>query len=193
MNFKLQKDECPPGKYWTNRNSRFWGIEVLSDGTIFIKPIDSMYKQIGRGILGTCLYENTPVYNSSISCPQCKKKFQSPDNWCSDCEIKNFKSNFGNWTGGNKMLDQIIQRSQSNVKGPLDYLEWIPFTEFSDIKFVSKGGFGCVESAIWNLGPRWSFEPSSRKWKRNGPYKVALKTVNDSHQYLQEFLNEVNY
>ncbi|GES88183.1 kinase-like domain-containing protein [Rhizophagus clarus] len=162
MNFKLQKDECPPGKYWTNRNSRFWGIEVLSDGTIFIKPIDSISRSV-----------------------------ESPDNWCSDCEIKNFKSNFGNWTGGNKMLDQIIQRSQSNVKGPLDYLEWIPFTEFSDIKFVSKGGFGCVESAIWNLGPRWSFEPSSRKWKRNGPYKVALKTVNDSHQYLQEFLNEV--
>ncbi|GBB97416.1 hypothetical protein RclHR1_02990017 [Rhizophagus clarus] len=187
MDFKLQKDECLTGKYWIYRNSRIWGVEVLSNGTIFVKPIEP----IGRCVFSSCLYKNTPVYNSSISCPQCKKKFQSPDNWCSNCEIKNFKSNFGNWTSGNQMLDQIIQRSQSDVKGPLDYLEWIPFTEFDDVKFVAKGGFGCVESAIWNLGPRWTYDPSSRKRKRNGPYKVALKIVNDSHQYLQEFLNEV--
>ena len=91
------------------------------------------------------------------------------------------------------MLDQIIQRSQSDVKGPLDYLEWIPFKEFSDVNFMAEGGFGYVESAIWNLGPRWNYEPSSRNWERNGPYKIVLKTVNDSHQNLQEFLNEVNY
>jgi hypothetical protein len=89
------------------------------------------------------------------------------------------------------MLDQIIQLSQSDVKGPLDYLEWIPFTEFSDVKFIAEGGFGCVESAIWNLGPRWTYEPFSRRWKRNGPYKIALKTVNDSYQHLQKFSNEV--
>ncbi|CAB5384928.1 unnamed protein product [Rhizophagus irregularis] len=63
--------------------------------------------------------------------------------------------------------------------------------QFIDVKFIAEGGFGCVESAIWNLGPRWTYEPSSRKWERSGPYNVALKTVNDSHQYLQEFLNEV--
>ncbi|RGB27350.1 kinase-like domain-containing protein [Rhizophagus diaphanus] len=76
------------------------------------------------------------------------------------CEIKNFKFNFGNWTSRNWKLDQIIRRSQSNAKGPLNYLKCVPFTEFID-----KG---------------------ERKW----PYNVALKTVNDSHQYLQEFLNE---
>jgi hypothetical protein len=143
----------------------------------------------------SCLYkESIQLFNFNFftKCPQCEKQFKSSNKWCQDCETKNFKSNFGNWTSGNQMLDQIIQNTQSDAKGPLDYLEWIPYTEFNDIKFIAKGGFGCVESAIWNLGPRWSYGSFSRKWTRTGPYKVALKTVNDSHQYLQEFLNEVN-
>ncbi|CAB4396506.1 unnamed protein product [Rhizophagus irregularis] len=160
MDHKLQKTECPPGDYLIFRQGHTWYVTVLSDGTIFIK-LDQKAEQV-KLILCSCAFKRyTQMYNSLTECPQCNLKFKCPDKWCSDCEIKNFKSNFGNWT------------------------------KFIDVKFIAEGGFGCVESAIWNLGPRWTYEPSSRKWERSGPYNVALKTVNDSHQYLQEFLNEV--
>jgi hypothetical protein len=42
MDLKLQKDECPSGRYWMFRQGRWWEIKVLSNGTIFIKLIQEV-------------------------------------------------------------------------------------------------------------------------------------------------------
>jgi hypothetical protein len=40
MELKIQNEKFPPGKYMINRQNRWWNVKALSDGTIFIKPIE---------------------------------------------------------------------------------------------------------------------------------------------------------
>ncbi|CAG8650495.1 5377_t:CDS:1, partial [Rhizophagus irregularis] len=70
------------------------------------------------------------------------------------------------------MLDQIIQRSQSDVKASgLSGVDSIYRTEFNDFNFIVRG-----EISNFHVGPINHLQESGR----NGAYKVALKTVNDS-------------
>jgi hypothetical protein len=43
MDLKLQKNECPPGRYWIFRQGRGWEVKVLSNGTIFIRLKQKVY------------------------------------------------------------------------------------------------------------------------------------------------------
>ncbi|RIA81279.1 kinase-like domain-containing protein [Glomus cerebriforme] len=183
------KNEIPPQKYTIINRNEYWKVMMFSDGPIFIKLDKSFKNQLKKVVKDTCRFQLNPMYELTI-CPQCEHR-QLDIKWCQNCESRNFVFNFGNWTSGDQKLDQFIQRSQFQAQGPLNYLEWIPWTEFSKVDFIAKGGFGHVESAIWNLGPRQIYDSVSREWKRTGQHKIALKYVNGSHQYLQEFLNEV--
>ncbi|GBC32676.2 uncharacterized protein OCT59_007020 [Rhizophagus irregularis] len=42
------------------------------------------------------------------------------------------------------------------------YLEWIPFEKFEMVKYVGKGGFSSVYSALWMEGPRWIWDDGTR-------------------------------
>ncbi|RHZ84574.1 hypothetical protein Glove_79g140 [Diversispora epigaea] len=109
--------------------------------------------------------------------------------WCLQCNSQRFQQNFGNWTSGNKDVDAIIQESQSNCT-TIDVVEWIPYSKFEDIKYIDKGGFGKIYSAIWKEGRicRWNIQ--QKKWERMGEWKVALKSLNNSQNITTEFLNE---
>ncbi|EXX52947.1 Cdc15p [Rhizophagus irregularis DAOM 197198w] len=90
--------------------------------------------------------------------------------WCQPCNAKRFKDNFKNWTSGNKDIDEFIQQSQLNAVHCLKYLEWIPFENFKDITYITRGGF---------------------EWNRGANTKVALKSLDNSSCISTEFLNEI--
>ncbi|CAG8585355.1 13694_t:CDS:2 [Dentiscutata erythropus] len=46
-------------------------------------------------------------------CEECGNK-NTWNYWCLQCNSKHFQQNFGNWTSGNKDVDEIIQETQSN-------------------------------------------------------------------------------
>ncbi|GES79378.1 kinase-like domain-containing protein [Rhizophagus clarus] len=65
------------------------------------------------------------------------------------------------------MLDTFIQE-----KG----LMWIPYNQFKNVKYLNKGGFGTIYSAIW--------------LRKDKDVEVALKCPNNLNENLEEFLNE---
>ncbi|RHZ84570.1 hypothetical protein Glove_79g29 [Diversispora epigaea] len=90
-------------------------------------------------------------------CEECGNE-NTDENWCLKCNSQRFQQNFGNWTSGNKDVDAIIQESQSNSTNLHLFVEWVPYSQFEDIKYIDKGGFGKIYSAIWKEEPIVSWD-----------------------------------
>src|ERR1051325_8862782 len=64
----------------------------------------------------------------------------------------------------------------------MDYLEWIEFSQFDLVINVNKrGSFSSIYSAVWLEGPAWNLDEEADVWTRNGPIKVILKRLDNSH------------
>jgi hypothetical protein len=111
--------------------------------------------------------------------------------WCQPCNAKRFKDNFKNWTSGNKDIDDFIQQSQLNAVHYLKYLEWIPFENFKEVTYITKGGFGKIYSAELPEGHIYFWDIENQKWIRSNNLKFALKSLDNSLCTHTEFLNEV--
>ncbi|UZO10121.1 uncharacterized protein OCT59_001719 [Rhizophagus irregularis] len=123
-------------------------------------------------------------------CGECNEP-GTGEEWCQPCNAKRFKDNFKNWTSGNKdHIDEFIQQSQLNAVYYKKYLEWIPFENFEDITYITKGGFGKIYSAEWPEGCIGSWDIENQKWRRYSR-KVALKSLDNSSCISTEFLNEI--
>ncbi|RHZ60307.1 hypothetical protein Glove_355g82 [Diversispora epigaea] len=122
-------------------------------------------------------------------CEECGNK-NTGKNWCLLCNSQRFQHNFGNWTSGNKDIDEIIQDFQSNCTTNLSFVEWIPYSQFEDIKYIDEGGFGKVYSAIWKEGFIEKWNVQQKLWEKSIGCQVALKSLNGSQNITTEFLNE---
>ncbi|RHZ77694.1 hypothetical protein Glove_174g10 [Diversispora epigaea] len=75
------------------------------------------------------------------------------------------------------------QRTESRmVQGitteSIEFINWIPYQQFEDIKHLAEGGFGVVYSAIWIKD-------------RDNKIKVAFKNLHNSKDTTDNFLKEV--
>ena len=140
--------------------------------------------------------DNTLVINSKTEsetkslCPECNK--QDSYYWCNQCNAKRFQQDFPNWTSGNNYIDNFIQESQLNAKSEYHVLEWIPYNRLTNIKYLAKGGFSTVYNAIW-LDGRIDWNYDKKQWNRWPNDKVVIKSLNNSSNINEEFLNEVRY
>ncbi|RIB11331.1 kinase-like domain-containing protein [Gigaspora rosea] len=101
------------------------------------------------------------------------------------------KKEFGKWTSGNPDIDNFIQQMQLKARNSKDVVEWIPFDKFTNIKYLTKGGFGTVFKAIWTDGYIISWDSKNGQCKRNPQRNVCLKNLNGSKESIKiEFLNE---
>ena len=73
-----------------------------------------------------------------------------------------------------------------------DIIEWIPFSKFTNIKYLAKGGFGTVFKAVWVDGYIKRFDYEKKEWKRSSQIDVCLKGLDNSKDIKQEFLEEVS-
>ncbi|RGB38905.1 kinase-like domain-containing protein [Rhizophagus diaphanus] len=81
-------------------------------------------------------------------CTQCNKKVISfPNNFCR----KQFLSSIDNETSGNINLDEFIKKTQLNSKFCDDFLEWIPYSNFENIKYLTSGGNSKIYFGNWLL------------------------------------------
>ena len=162
-------------------------------------------------------YEQLILNQKYGLCPECNQP-NTDDDWCKECYSKEFQQNFGNWTSGNEHIDKFIQDSQLNARSAFEMLEWIPYNRLRNIQFLAQGGFSTVYEAIWldNSVTKWDY--SKQDWERHvedlceqdykdainpkikNPlksnekygYLVALKSLNDSSNINENFLNEVS-
>jgi hypothetical protein len=121
-------------------------------------------------------------------CEKCGKQYTSTMfKWCKPCQINDLKDNFTNWTSGNEKIDNLIQEMQLKINKHRDIIfEWIPYSQFNDIKEISKDGSDTIYSAIWKDGSL-NYDIFINKYIRN-QNEVNLKYFQN---ITDEFLNEV--
>ena len=92
-------------------------------------------------------------------------------------------------------MDYFIQNTQIDAWNYDLVLEWSPWSNFSDVEEIGKGGYGTVFRAKPKVGRIRRWDHQSNHWSRmkkgvNGyVYYVALKTMGDSES--KDFMNEV--
>jgi hypothetical protein len=115
--------------------------------------------------------------------------------WCEKCDNPKLIKEFKNWTSGDDDIDEFIRDTQRHAKSYTSYLEWIPFEDFEDVKFLASGGFGIVYKAMWKTGERIddALDEHITPYKRERSEKVpvALKRLNNSQSVSKDFLDEV--
>ncbi|EXX59320.1 hypothetical protein RirG_190030 [Rhizophagus irregularis DAOM 197198w] len=108
--------------------------------------------------------------------------------WCKSCQTDFLKSNFTNWTSGNKQIDDFIQKEQLKIDNPRNTVfEWIPYNQFFSIKETDIQGF--IKTG-WKDGPL-IFNKKSVKYERNLNKRVTLKFFYNSQNVSIEFLNKI--
>jgi hypothetical protein len=132
-------------------------------------------------------------YNSNKFgiCPTCDGP-NTHSQWCQQCNSENFRKKFNRWTSGNELIDDFIKDFQLSATNNRQVLEWIPYDQFRSFKFVARGGFAKVYSAVWKDGfiKKWDHEKND--WQRMSNWKVALKTMQNSANLSPKFFDEVN-
>ena len=83
---------------------------------------------------------------------------------------------------GNGEIARFLYECRLNPKHHNNYIRWIPFDEFKDIKYLAKGGFGEVHKATWDY-----------HGKEHKKRDVVLKRIynNSSDDKIVDILKEV--
>src|SRR5438270_521487 len=122
-------------------------------------------------------------------CPECNKP-NTDDEWCNQCNAKQFQQEFPNWTSGNNYIDNFIQETQLNAKDRWGVLEWIPYNRLTNIKYLAKGGFSTVYKGRRLDGYIQNWDSDNRQWNRfiydiddidsMKGHEVVIKSLNNS-------------
>jgi hypothetical protein len=82
------------------------------------------------------------------------------------------------------LLDNIV-----NHDGKAEiFMEWIPYSQFTNVKEIAKGGFGIIYQATWLEGSMMEDYPWKKRRKNE---TVILKKFKNSQGISKYFLNEV--
>ncbi|CAB4436710.1 unnamed protein product [Rhizophagus irregularis] len=148
------------------------------------------------------------IFNSGAKriCENCKQECLATL-YCEYCVRNYLKEDFSNWTSGNDDIDNLIQKCQMESLMPNMVVEWIPYSDLVNIKYLTKGGFSEIYTADWITGganQSWFEEVKSHltisnKWPRvlkcygltqnpsNGNYMLVMNKMSvDLRKYLQQ-------
>jgi len=138
--------------------------------------------------------------------------------WCQNCSSKRFQQEFSKWTSGNEHIDKFIQNTQLKARNSYEVIEWIPYNCLRNIQYLAKGGFSTIYKVIWLDGCISFCDNENKQWNRysysleiedhenakieniKSPldenekkgFHVILKSLDNSSNINEEFLNEVN-
>jgi|ERR1051325_10152311 hypothetical protein len=138
------------------------------------------------------LYNVVYKYGKPVKCNNCESTRYSP-RYCENCIKQHLQSLFGTWTSGNVIVDEFIQKCQTISSIPPHIMEWIPFEQFEDVKYLTKGGFSTVYTATWKRASIYDWDENKKEFIYFGwfgPQRVVLKSLNDPGQ---NFFNEVGW
>uniref|UniRef100_U9UVR4 Protein kinase domain-containing protein n=1 Tax=Rhizophagus irregularis (strain DAOM 181602 / DAOM 197198 / MUCL 43194) TaxID=747089 RepID=U9UVR4_RHIID len=97
---------------------------------------------------------------------------------------------FSNWTSGNADIDNLIQKCQMETLVPTIIIEWIPYNRIENIKFLTKGGYSEIYTAVWIDGGYDEWDSKKQQLKRFGRENVILKTLGNVESENQRWFEE---
>jgi hypothetical protein len=119
-------------------------------------------------------------------CNECNKRRETLDKSHQICHIcykmkKIFKPS------GNKIIDDFIRYTQTNLIKKEGKMEFVPYEQFKNVEFIAEGGFSKIYKATWIDGPI-DWDSLSRNYPN---FTVVLKKLNNSKNITTKELNEV--
>jgi hypothetical protein len=111
--------------------------------------------------------------------------------YCEHCIRNYLKSKFLNWTSGNNGIDNLIQQCQMKTIAPYRIVEWIPYNNLQNIKYLTKGGFSEIYTADWINGRYEEWNTKEKQLKRQGWTYVVLKTLVNVESANRSWFEEV--
>ena len=123
-------------------------------------------------------------------CENCNQKCLATL-FCEYCVRNYLKDNFSNWTSGNNDIDNLIQECQIKTLMPHTVVEWIPYNNLQNIKYLTKGGCSEIYTADWIDGSYDEWDNKVKQLKRYGGHEVVLKTLENVESANRSWLEEV--
>src|SRR6266496_6866722 len=75
--------------------------------------------------------------------------------------------------------------------GPHNIIEWIPYSNLQDIKYITKGGFSEIYVADWIDGSYDEWDSKEQQLTRYGDCKVVLKRLENVESANKIWFEEV--
>ena len=92
------------------------------------------------------------------------------------------------YTSGNNAVDDFIRYTKQINNNPIgDIMEFVPYDQFKDIKFIAVEYY----DATWIEGNIKSWNKKEINFKRSSPMQVVLKRFNNSESITSNDINEV--
>ncbi|PKK75473.1 kinase-like protein [Rhizophagus irregularis] len=123
-------------------------------------------------------------------CENCKQECLATL-YCEFCVRNYLKAKFSNWTSGNVNIDNLIQKCQLETLIPSKItVEWIPYNNLQDIKYLTKGGFSEIYTANWIDGRYEEWNSKNQQLIRSGNEYVILKSLENVKSANQSWFEE---
>ncbi|POG83050.1 hypothetical protein GLOIN_2v1469541 [Rhizophagus irregularis DAOM 181602=DAOM 197198] len=123
-------------------------------------------------------------------CENCNKECLATS-FCEHCVRNYLKAKFSNWTSGNDNIDNLLQECQMKAISPDQIPEWIPYNNFRNIKYLTKGGFSKIYTAKWINGWYNEWDTKEQRLKRYGEYLIILKKLENVENANRNWFEEV--
>ncbi|EXX59805.1 Mkk1p [Rhizophagus irregularis DAOM 197198w] len=137
-------------------------------------------------------YDRNKVRNNSGTkriCENCNQECLATL-YCEYCVRNYLQENFPNWTSGNDDIDNLIQECQMETLVPNVVIEWIPYSNLENTKYLTKGGFSEIYTADWINGNYDEWDSEKKQLKRFGNFKVILKKLENVVSANQSWFEE---
>ena len=114
--------------------------------------------------------------------------------YCEHCVRNYLKAKFSNWTSGNNDVDNLIQKCQMETLKPNMIVEWIPYSNLQNIKYLTKGGCSEIYTANWVDGCYFDWDSKKQQLIRafqNSFQYVVLKRLENVESANRSWFDEV--
>ncbi|RGB42663.1 hypothetical protein C1646_750712 [Rhizophagus diaphanus] len=110
------------------------------------------------------------------NCENCQKECLA-ELYCEHCFRNYLEAQFSKWTSENEKIDNIIQKCQMETISPDKIIEWIPYNNLQNIKYLTKGGCSEIYTADWIDGRYEEWDSKGKQLKRVCAHEVVLKKL----------------
>src|SRR6266487_3731050 len=159
-----------------NKQHEFMIQTILADNSLTNDEKTEAIRLLNRD------YERDKIlFNSGTRriCENCTQKCLATL-YCEYCVQNYLKAKFSNWTSGNNDIDNLIKKCQLETNVPSNIIEWIPYNNLQNIKYLTKGGFSEIYTAGWIDGryEEWDSENQQlKRVERNGKQNLVINVI----------------